>query len=238
MGNLQLRISVSNHCSGRTGNSCRRPPASRDSGWDFSDQKYHRQWTFQSVLLSPWKCLYWFSGWFMLHSRKTNCPSCTYKCIRAVLMFWLNRAVSLPVLPCLVPLGVEGGLCDIPNSHALVRSEYYCCFLLSAICLNLTDADHVRQIENRNLEWNYRVEGWWRTNTKSGQGREMRAVLATVLVWSKITRVQSSVPSLLAVYLWVRYELLWASILSVSDKSHVSLTGLARGLSEIMHRKH
>lgn len=123
-GNLQLRISVSNHCSGRTGNSCRRQPASRDSGWDYSDQKYHRQWTFQSVLLSPWKCLYWFSGWFMLHSRKTNCPSYTYKCIRVVLMFWLNRAVSLPMLPCLVPLGVEWGFPRISKKWVLLLLSY------------------------------------------------------------------------------------------------------------------
>lgn len=67
----------------------------------------NRQWTLWSVLLSPWQC-------FVLDFLDDLCyilemqilPHTPNKLICVVLVFGLNRAVSLPVLPCLVSLGV------------------------------------------------------------------------------------------------------------------------------------
>ena len=65
-----------------------------------------RQWTLQPVLLSAWKC-------FVLDFLDDSCyipemqilPQAPNKLMCVVLMFGLDRAVSLPGLPCLASLG-------------------------------------------------------------------------------------------------------------------------------------
>lgn len=93
----------------------------------------NRQWTLQSVLLSLWKC-------FVLIFRVIyGCyiPEMQIlllalnKCIRVVFMFRLNRAVSLPGLPCLCGWGWE--LCDSPHFHVSVRSGHRHCFVITAV---------------------------------------------------------------------------------------------------------
>lgn len=94
----------------------------------------NRQRTLQSVLLSPWKCLCTdFPDDLCYIPEMQILPHALNKCICAVLMFWLNKAVSFPMLPCLVSLGVGWGLHDIPNSHILVRSDHYYCFVIIAV---------------------------------------------------------------------------------------------------------
>lgn len=93
----------------------------------------NRQWTLQPVLLSPWK-------YFVLDFLDDLCylpekqilPHAPNKLICVILMFEF-RAVSLPVLSCLVSLGVGWAASWYSESSHTVRSEHYYFLVITAV---------------------------------------------------------------------------------------------------------
>ena len=74
--NLKVSISPAKHRSGKTGNSLGGHQPASIVAEIIHIRNTNR--SLQSVLLSPCKCSGLdFSGWFMLHSRNANYPSCT-----------------------------------------------------------------------------------------------------------------------------------------------------------------
>lgn len=99
-------ISAATHCSGQIWKQLPEATSQPESRLSTQIRNINRQWTPQPVLLSPWKCFVpIFPDDLCYIPEMQILPLALNKCIRAVLMFPLNRAVSLPVLPCLVSGG-------------------------------------------------------------------------------------------------------------------------------------
>lgn len=120
---------------GKTGTSCQRQAASRHPGWDYSDPKYQQTVDPSVCFVESLEVLCTdFLGDLCYIPEMQILPLTLNKCIHAVVfMVQLTRAVSLPGLPCLVPLGVGWGLCDSPHFHVSVRSGYRYCFVIIAV---------------------------------------------------------------------------------------------------------
>lgn len=129
-GESQLRLTA----LGKTGTSCQRQPASRHPGCNYSDPKYQQTVDPSVCFVESLEVLCTdFLGDLCYIPEMQILPLALNKCIHAVFMVRLNRAVSLPGLPCLVPLGVGWGLCDSPHFHVSVRSGYHYCFVIIAV---------------------------------------------------------------------------------------------------------